>query len=152
GITNIETVCTTWEEVDLESRGWKERFGLVLASMTPGINDAETLSKMLVASNHGCYYSGLTWCDDSAQSVAWERLFRTAIPPTPADVFYAFHLLHAWGCCPTLELRRMNTRREIPHPEAVDGLAMIMAPYLEITGAVRDEISRAVDEMTVSGH
>ncbi len=152
GITNIETVCATWEEVDLQERGWQERFGLVLAAMTPGINDAATLTKMVEASQGGCYYNGLAWCDDPAQEEVWRHLFQTEMPPIPADIFYVFHLLHAWGYGPLLELKRMSTRREMERLEAVDGLATAMAPYLEVTEAVRDEIGRTVDEMSPDGH
>ena len=120
--------------------------------MTPGINDEATLKKMLAASHGGCYYNGLAWCDEPAQGVVWRHLFQTEIPPIPADIFYVFHLLNAWGYGPSLELKRMNSRREITRPAAVDGLATAMAPYLEVTGAVREEIDRVVAEMSQDGH
>lgn len=147
GITNIETVCLTWEEIDLVERGWKERFGLVLAAMTPGVQDAETLRKMLAASNRGCYYNGLAWCVDSLQEALWRRLFHTEMPPIPADILHVFHLLNAWGYCPSLKLKRMHTRWETTRNEAVEGLAVAMAPYQEITPEIRREIVELVGEM-----
>ena len=152
GIANVETVCATWEEVDLQERGWQERFGLVLAAMTPGINDAATLKKMLAASQRGCYYNGLAWCDDPAQEKVWRHLLQTEMPPIPADIFYVFHLLHAWGYGPSLELKRMSTRREMARLEAVDGLAEAMAPYLEVTETVRNEIGKVVEGMSPDGY
>lgn len=151
GITNIEPVCLAWEEVDLEEQGWKGRFGLVFATMTPGIHDGETLQKMAAASGRGCFYSGSAFWDDPAQKELWRRLFQTEIPPIPADIFYIFHLLYAWGYYPSLELRRMSARREMACAEAVEGLALAMAPYLDITAPVRDEIKRMIEEMSADG-
>jgi SAM-dependent methyltransferase len=151
GIANIEPVCAAWEEVDLLKRGWQKRFGLVIASMTPGIYDAETLRRMLEAANHGCYFCGLAWCDDAAQAAVWRRLFRTEIPPIPADIFYVFHLLHAWGYCPSLELQRLDTRWEQDRDSAVEQLAIAMMPYLEITAAVREQIAGVLAEASPDG-
>jgi len=151
GITNIEPVCFTWEEVDLARRGWRGRFGLVLAAMTPGIHDVETLQKMLAASNNGCFCNGLTWCYDPSQAKLWRRLFQTEMPPIPADIFYIFHLLHAWGYSPAIELKRMDTRREMPRDRAVEGLAIAMAPYLEMTEQIEREIIGTVEEMSQDG-
>jgi SAM-dependent methyltransferase len=151
GITNIETIRLTWEEVDLGELSWKGRFGLVLAAMTPGINDGETLKKMVAASNHGCYYSGFACCDEPAQNELWQRLFQREMPPIPADIFYAFHLLYAWGYCPSLNLKRRESRREMTFEEAVTRLALAMAPYLEITEQIKNEIIKVVEETSEEG-
>lgn len=151
GITNIETICLTWEEVDLEELGWKDCFGLVIAAMTPGINDGETLKKMVVASNRGCYYNGFASCDEPLQNELWRHLFQREMPPFPADLFYIFHLLYAWGYCPSLELKRRYSRREMTSTEAVEWLSLAMAPYLEITEQIRNEIIKVVGKISEEG-
>jgi len=43
GITNITYINKPWEEINLAREGWVGKFDLVFASMTPGVNDKETL-------------------------------------------------------------------------------------------------------------
>lgn len=47
GVFNITYINRPWEEVGLDKEGWSGKFDLVFASMTPGINDKETLEKMI---------------------------------------------------------------------------------------------------------
>lgn len=151
-ITNIETVCSTWEEINLEDRSWEKRFGLVLAALTPGINNVETVQKMIAASNRGCFYKGLVSRDDLAQTELWRRLFQTEIPSIPADIFYVYHLLYAWGFCPALELKNRHIKREVTCDQAIKGLEIAMAPNLEINESIRGEISKVVEDMSQDGH
>jgi len=46
-----------WETLDLEERGWTQRYDLVFASMCPGINSSATLLKMCRASKGACFMS-----------------------------------------------------------------------------------------------
>jgi len=151
GITNIETVCSTWEDVDLTERGWKKAFGLVLAALTPGVNDMDTVKKMIAASNQGCFYKGMVKRDDLAQQELWIRLFQTEIPPIPADVFYIYHLLYAWGFCPSLELRNRYIKREVTRDQAIKELEIAMIPNVEITDRIREEIIKVVEERSQAG-
>lgn len=151
GITNIETVCQPWEEVDLDRLGWRGRFDLVLAAMSPGIHDVPTLQKMLAASRHSCFFSGFSRREDPAQRELWRRLFQEEMPSFAADVLYVFHLLHAWGYYPSLELACRRSRREQDPIEAVDELEEAFAPFLEVTSQIRQEISRLVGEMSREG-
>ncbi len=36
-----------WEEIDLQEEGWLNKFDLVFASMTPGVNDNGQIPKLL---------------------------------------------------------------------------------------------------------
>ena len=133
GIKNIETVQMRWEDVDLDKLGWRGRFRLAIASMTPGIHDVVTLRKMNEASNCGCYYSGFTQRTDAAQEDLWRLFYNEPMPALPADVFCVFHLLHAWGYCPSIELSRENSQRQYALEEAVEELGLLMIPYIEQT-------------------
>ncbi len=148
GITNIETACLPWEEVDLDRLGWRGRFNLVLAVMCPGIHDAATLQKMMAASHHSCFFSGFARREEPAQQELWRRLFQEEMPPFAADVFYIFHLLFAWGYCPSLAMTSRRIRREQDLSEAVEELAEVLAAYLEVTPPVRQEIFELVTEMS----
>lgn len=62
GLT-IHTCEESWWTADIDALGYRGAFDLVLASMTPGVKDAETLDKMMACSKQFCYYSNFIRMD-----------------------------------------------------------------------------------------
>ncbi|NLX90891.1 MAG: methyltransferase domain-containing protein [Firmicutes bacterium] len=150
GFKNIETVNLAWEEVELDRLRWRKRFGLVFAAMTPGIHDAETLRKMVDASFHGCFYNGFSWRKDLAQKELWRIFYHEEMPPIPADIFYVFHLLYAWGYTPALEFYKRHTERTVSPEQAEQELTLLMEPYQEVMGW-REQIRNYVRQKSRNG-
>ena len=151
GIKNIETVQLRWEDANLDELGWRGRFRLAIASMTPGIHNAVTLRKMNEASNRGCYYSGFTQRTDAAQEDLWRLFYNEPLPPLPADVFCIFHLLHSWGYCPTLQLSREKSQSKYSLDDAVKELGLLMMPYIDQTEESRKIIEHYVLSLSRNG-
>lgn len=53
----VHPVECSWWTADIDKLGYRNKFDLVLASMTPGVKDAETLDRMMACSKKYCYYS-----------------------------------------------------------------------------------------------
>ena len=53
----INPVECSWWTADIDKLGFRNKFDLVIASMTPGIRDAETFERMMACSRKYCYYS-----------------------------------------------------------------------------------------------
>jgi SAM-dependent methyltransferase len=53
----VHPVECSWWTADIDKLGYRKKFDLVLASMTPGVKDAETLDRMMACSKKYCYYS-----------------------------------------------------------------------------------------------
>jgi SAM-dependent methyltransferase len=151
GIRNIETVCMPWEDVDLDGMNWRGRFGLVAAIKSPGIRDVETLRKMIDASMSGCFYSGFVLREDYAQADIWQLTFREKMPPVSADAFYVYHLVHAMGYLPSIELRRYRSGSLDDIETAKENLALMMAPYEDPSGMMAERISEYVMEKSTDG-
>ena len=47
----------SWWTADIDQLGFRKKYDLVLASMTPGVRDAETFDRMMACSKKFCYYS-----------------------------------------------------------------------------------------------
>lgn len=98
GITNIEVIQDTWEEIDLEDKGLKGQFDLVFASMSPGINDWETIQKALQCSEKYCYISQFAGQRQSSiMEELWQEVFGEEIPKWPAHIIFILNLLYARG-------------------------------------------------------
>jgi SAM-dependent methyltransferase len=55
---NIETIQATWWAANIDKLKLRNRFDLVIASMTPAIKDQRMLEKMIACSKRFCFYSG----------------------------------------------------------------------------------------------
>ena len=53
----IDAKELSWWTADIDELGFRKRFDLVLASMTPGINGVDSFEKMMACSSGLCYYS-----------------------------------------------------------------------------------------------
>lgn len=151
GVTNIEAVQMTWEDVDLDEQGWRGRFDLVLALMSPGIKDTDTLKKMIAASRDACLLAGHLRQEISGREELWRKLIGGEMPAIPADVLYIFHILYAWGYCPSLEVERIVNTREMEPEQAVEELEIFFYPHLELTSSVRRTIIDYVQSRLVNG-
>ncbi len=58
GVSLARTLLVSWDEIDLDAEGFRERFDLVIASMTPAVRCPGTFNLMLEAAKGVCYYSG----------------------------------------------------------------------------------------------
>ena len=57
-LTNVEAVCAPWESIDPEAHGWRARFDLVFASMTPALNSSRGLESFRACSRGWCAVIG----------------------------------------------------------------------------------------------
>jgi SAM-dependent methyltransferase len=53
----VHPVECSWWKANIDKLGYRQKFDLVLASMTPGVKDAQTLEKMMACLKKYCYYS-----------------------------------------------------------------------------------------------
>jgi len=53
----VSTHECSWWDADIDRLGFRGRFDLVIASMTPGVRDRKTFSRMMACSKGYCYYS-----------------------------------------------------------------------------------------------
>jgi len=151
GLTNVEAVALTWEEVDLAALGWEKAFDLVLAAMSPAIHDAASLAKMTAASRNLCYFVGHVERQERAVQELWPRLIGGEAPAFSRDCLYVFHLLYAWGYYPSLEFFTRTTRRLLPPAEAAAELEEFFWPFLDLEAAVTEEIRGYIQANSAGG-
>lgn len=55
GLDNVEFLRLDWQTADIDELGWRERFDVVFAHMTPAVADYDTLDKMVLCARKHCY-------------------------------------------------------------------------------------------------
>lgn len=57
-IDNVSVVKSLWQDIDVESSGYKKAFDIVFSAMTPAIKEREDIIKMEQCSKNWCVYIG----------------------------------------------------------------------------------------------
>ncbi|HZK43762.1 MAG TPA: class I SAM-dependent methyltransferase [Syntrophomonadaceae bacterium] len=69
GLENTEFKELDWEKADVTALGWRKKFSLVTAIMSPVINSRKNLEKMIEASNEYCLLTHFLERQDSINDV-----------------------------------------------------------------------------------
>jgi SAM-dependent methyltransferase len=137
----VRVVQDFWEEVDVKSRDWAGAFDLVFASMSPGINNWETIARVLACSRKYCYFSGFAGERFSSHyRRLWEILYNKKMPPWPSDIFFVNQLLVLKGYDVTFHL--WNRRR----PEALEAAKMTESflEFFRLYGEEADSLEETI--------
>lgn len=140
-LKNIEIMQRTWQEVDVEKEGLVGQFDLVFASMTPGVQDPETLEKMIKASKGYCYLSGFSghrW--GQAYRELWKFFYNEDVGDSPGDIFYPFGLLYSMGYRPSFRFTTHQRVHEHTIEKATEIILKFFERYMDISAEAKKEI------------
>ncbi len=152
GYNNIQILPLPWEEVNIEKENFKERFDLVFASMTPGINNLETLRKALACSKKYFYLNAFAGKrENDMLNELWMRLTGTKMPPWPDHIFYIHNLLYTEGYELTLNVWEEKRVEEHPLQEAAHNLLLSLQSYIDPYPGLEEEIDNFVQEKATNG-
>lgn len=151
-VDNITIARRTWQAVDLVQEKWQEKFDLVFASMTPGIDGPKTLEKLMAASRGFCYLSAFSgrhwqhWYGD-----LWKIIFGEEIDARGNDIINPFNLVYAMGYRPELKFDFWEHDINWPRDKAIEDFTSHLEQYTEISESVKSTIEEYVDEHSENG-
>jgi SAM-dependent methyltransferase len=137
-IQTIHTLFRSWDEIDLDAEGFRKKFDLVIASMTPAVRCPDTFNRMLDASKGICYYSG--WVNrqwDPAYYELYRLLFNDEFREGSHGFYLPFMYLYMNGLRPTVSLRQDVWKGNETVEEMVDTVAGFFSTTKEIDEAMK---------------
>lgn len=137
GITSIKTILSPWSDIDIDALNFRNRFDLVIASMTPGINGPETFDKMMQASSKVCYYSNFV---SRKWDVSYYELFQMLFGEKYGDGGYGFSIpfmyLYSMGYRPVIKLSKNTWKSD----ETVEGMVDTVSGFFGGSKDIDDEM------------
>ena len=120
----IEPVECSWWTADIDRLGFRNRFDLVIASMTPSIKDVQTFEQMAACSRNYCYFSGsLPGGRDRAMQDVYNNILGPAHPRHreggPLFLYY-FMYLYLNGFRPVVRIHHRRQNRKVDWEEAAE--------------------------------
>ena len=144
---NITVLHEDWYKIDSEEKGWKKKFDLVIAFMSPGVASPESFFKMMSCSKKGCAIRG--WAakrNHPILSDLWEKIVGTVLEDKPQSILYKINLLFSLGFFPEITFDAIEWDQTVSIKEEFDSqmaffkkvskqtdteLEKIIRPYLE---------------------
>lgn len=116
---NAHFKVASWEEINLKKEGWIKKFDFVIASMTPGIKDFQTLEKMNQASKRYCLLTSYVSRRDLRNEIE-DYLVEKKKPESKDKIYYAFNILWELGYFPEIMYRDIHVVNEYTYEKALE--------------------------------
>jgi SAM-dependent methyltransferase len=127
----------SWDVIDLDAEGFRNRFDLVIASMTPAVRDPETFDKMLDASRGVGYYSGWVHREwDPAFHDLYRILFNEPFREDSHGFYLPFMYLYMKGYRPEVRIRQDVWKSE----GTIDEMIETISGFFSLTKEIDDEM------------
>ena len=141
-----------WQDVDVEKEGFQGQFDLVFASMSPGVNDPETLDKAMKASRKFCYLSTFSGGGmRGSYNTLWQDITGRELEAEAWDFIYPFSYVYALGYRPKIDFQTWSVTRKDPVDEAIDNILFFVRGAEEITPDIRQKVGAYVNAHAVEG-
>ncbi len=99
----ITILSEDWHRIDIQKKGWKKKFDLVIAFMSPGVASADSFFKMMECSKNGCAIRG--WAARRQNPILtdlWEKIMGSTLDDKPQSVLFKINLLFSMGLFPDI--------------------------------------------------
>lgn len=131
---NVEFFVNDWHASDLESMGYKRKFDLVIANMTPAVRNAETFLKLNEASKGHCVLTKPIKRKDPVSDAIREMLgIEEKKESADIEVLYALELLWLQGMLPEMHYEEQLWDMKKPVDAAYKLYANRMKSYRALT-------------------
>lgn len=151
GVDNAFFSRDNWHTLELAEKGWKGKFDLVVANMTPAIQSAETFEKLTEASCGWCLYIHPVLRTGSVADRLKKKIFGKKPNPRYPQLQYAFNLLWEKGLFPAVEYREHNWVRSFELERAVDIFKNDLRSKRTLTAEEEASIEKYLIEHAVNG-
>lgn len=117
----IDVIECSWWTADIDELGFRNKFDLVIASMTPGIRDVGNFDMMMACSKNLCYYSNfLRRGEDSAYRDIRSSILGEKSENNMNGIIYPFMYLYLSGYRPSLKINHSEWKEELNWKEAAE--------------------------------
>lgn len=117
----VDVIECSWWTADIDGLGFRNKFDLVIASMTPGIRDVENFDMMMACSKNLCYYSNfLRRGEDRAYRDIRSSILGEKSENNMNGIIYPFMYLYLSGYRPSFRINHSEWKEELNWKEAAE--------------------------------
>ncbi len=151
---SINAVECSWWTADIDELRLREKFDLVIASMTPGVRDVETFDRMMACSRRFCYYSNfIRRGSDKAHNEIVEEILgeKRHNHSRGSGLVYPFMYLYVLGYRPLLRFSHTQRTRELDWVEAAEEMIRALGRNRDISSDAEEKIREHYKDASPDG-
>lgn len=138
---SVNPVRCSWWSADIDRLGFRNRFDLVVASMTPGVRDIETFDRMMACSRQFCYYSGfIRWDMEKAHREIYREILGEEPDSRRPGMLYPFMYLYVQGYRPLIRLDHAVRDQELGWAEAAERAIDFLGSNRDFDDGIKEQI------------
>lgn len=145
GLKNTDFISCDFSRADIDAMGWRSRFDLVFASITPAISTLKEVEKMMAMSRGWCFYAGFRSRGNDFEAQVARELFHKEPPMMKKDgksTYALFNMLWLSGYDPHVHFYYDENEETMP---AEREFAVRLAERLGFTIDDETEIRRILE-------
>ena len=148
----IDIIECSWWTADIDELGFRNEFDLVIASMTPGIKDAENFDRMIACSKKLCYYSNfLRRGEDRAYREIRSSILGDRSENIMNGLTFPFMYLYLSGYMPSVRIEHSELKEETSWQEAADRAIDLIGHGRDLDDGSREKIMEYYQNASVDG-
>ena len=159
---SIDSRELSWWSADIDELGFRKKFDLVLASMTPAINGVESFEKMISCSKGFCYYSNFAGGGGPGkQHEELDSLIESIIPKPPRQeeddkkkpphlpprhrhpgngLYYPFMYLYLSGYRPSVRIGSFGRKEDLKWEDAANRMIEFIGHEHDLDDTAKEKI------------
>lgn len=150
---NVEFYVNDWHASNLENMGYKGKFDLVIANMTPAVRNAQTFLKLSEASKGHCVLTKPIKRKDPVSDAIREMLgIEEKKESADIEVLYALELLWLQGMLPEMHYEEQLWEMKKPIDAAYKLYANRMKSYRALTLEEEQKIRDYLVSVSIEGY
>lgn len=149
-LNNVKFLNSPWQTLDIDKLSWNKKFDLVFASMTPAINSADALLKMMKASKKHCFMSGFVYRKDSLRDEIYKKLnFHNK--NRISSIYCAFNILWNMKIYPEITYKNSKWEKEWTVDKAVELHTLQLLKGGKLDESKKAEIRKYIEDKSENG-
>ncbi|MEA1968147.1 MAG: class I SAM-dependent methyltransferase [Thermodesulfobacteriota bacterium] len=152
----IDFILMNWKTADIRELGWKKKFDLSIAFMSPAISTPETLFKFMETSKNACAVKG--WAEKRNHPILdalWEKIMGKKLEDRPQNLMIKFNLLFSMGLFPEISFNSISWEQKLSMDEELDSRVSFFKkvsdkPESEIKKIIRDYLESIAENNTIT--
>ncbi|MEN6462230.1 MAG: class I SAM-dependent methyltransferase [Syntrophomonas sp.] len=148
----VTTIQALWEDIDADKNCWDKAFDLVLATMSPAINNLITLKKMIYCSRQWCYLSGFSGARQfELFDIIWNQILAKPYREHFNDIIFPFNIIYSLGYRPEITFTTSTTSRKDNITSLQQKLLSDLSSEIILTPVIIDRVHALLMEKSSQG-
>jgi SAM-dependent methyltransferase len=149
-LDNVRYILSPWQNLDIDKLSWNKKFDLVFASMTPAVNSADALSKIISASKKYCFMSGFVFRKSSLQDKISNAL-NVEKKRNSNSIYCAFNILWNMKIYPEITYKNVKWENYLSSNEAVELSILNFSRNNKVDYNTKYRIKKCIENESIDG-